>query len=91
VVRHRQSENVRVAFRRDAGRGVREAAVRAEPGWYHFKCGILDDCLPGAYDLTVDDDDRPEHAAAAGELLVLGRDGRAAVPVCDRVLVKGRE
>ena len=79
--RKRHSEKIRVAFRCRADDALLDAAVLREGRWCDLERLLFDRRFPGANDLTVDYDDRPEHAAAAGQLLVLSRDDRAAVPM----------
>ena len=71
--------------------GILDASLAGKRPWDNLERAFLDRRLPGAHDLTVDDNDRPEHAPAAGQFLVICRDDRASVPVRDCVLVEGRQ
>ena len=82
---------MRVALRCRMEVGILDASRAGKRRWDNLERAFLDRRLPGADYLTVNHDDWPEHAAAAGQLFVLGRNDCVAVSIGDRILVERRE
>src|SRR5207249_3851174 len=75
--RKRRAKKVGVAFGRRLEGGIFDAPLAREPRRENLERALLHHSLPGADYLTVDNDDRSEHATAARQGLMLRRNDGA--------------